>query len=156
MKKRDFVGVVLIFLFLLLVSCTKETEVFSSVPFEIIASGQYSGLTEKTYQLTNSQEELNSVWQKIYSIQIPPPPVPIIDFSQNSVILVARGEQKTSGYSIEIIKIEATSKEARVYLRLTSPLQEGILLPVLTQPFILVQTPKINKAVQFVEIDADK
>ncbi len=135
-------------IFAFLISCTGSAQ---TIPFQNLVSGQYSGLTEKTYQLINSQEELNSVWQEIYSIQIPPPPVPAVNFSKNSILLVALGEQKTSGYSIEIVKIEATSKEARVYLNLIFPSQASILLPALTQPFMLVKTPKINKAVQFVE-----
>ncbi len=153
MKKN----VPIVFLFLLTIllltsSCTQETnESPQIVSFETLASGQYSGLTEKTNQLITSQEELNSVWQKIYSIQIPVPPAPKIDFSQNSLILTSVGEQKTSGYDIKIVKIQTAAKLVEVSLEQANPSPNSIILPVLTQPFILVKTPKINKPVQFIE-----
>lgn len=138
------------FLFALF-ACTLQNESPQILPFETFASGQYSGLTEKTNQLINSQEELNSIWQKIYSIQIPVPTAPKIDFSQNSIILAARGDQKTSGHDIKIVKIQAAAKSVEVSLEQANPPSNSIILPVLTQPFILVKTPKINKPVQFIE-----
>lgn len=153
MKKN----VPIVFLFLLTIllltnSCTQEANESPQIlSFETLASGQYSGLTEKTNQLINSQEELNSIWQKIYSIQIPAPSAPKIDFSQNSLILAARGEQKTSGYDIKIVDIRASTKSVEVSLEYSSPILNSILLPVLTQPFVLVKTPKINKSVRFIE-----
>lgn len=153
MKKGSFAkNICLLGILLFSISCTSETiESPQILSFETLASGQYSGLTEKTNQLLNSQEELNSVWQKIYSIQIPVPSAPKIDFSQNSIILSARGEQKTSGYDIKIVKIQTSAKAVEVSLEHTAPVPNSILLPVLTQPFVLVKTPKINKPVQFIE-----
>ncbi|MBS3118057.1 protease complex subunit PrcB family protein [Candidatus Woesearchaeota archaeon] len=147
MKKIIWLFPVLFILF----ACTLQDNSFQIIPFETLASGQYSGLTEKTNQLINSQKELDSVWQKIYSIQIPVPPLPEIDFSQNSLILAARGEQKTSGYDIKIIEIKTTTQSTEISLEQINPAQGNILLPALTQPFILVKTTKINKPVQFVE-----
>ncbi len=149
MKKIIWLFPVLFILF----ACTLQDESSQVLQFETIASGQYSGLIEKTNQLINSQEELNSVWQEIYSIQIPAPSVPEIDFFQNSLILTARGEQKTSGYDIKIVEIRISAKSVEVSFEHSNPIPDSIILPVLTQPFILVKTPKINKPVQFVEVN---
>ena len=149
MKKIIWLFPVLFILF----ACTLQEESPQILPFEILASGQYSGLVEQTNQLINSQKELDSVWQKIYSIQIPVPPLPEIDFFQNSLILAARGEQKTSGYDIEIVEIRISTKSVEVSLEHSNPIPNSLILPALTQPFVLVKTPKINKPAQFIEVN---
>ena len=146
MKKIILLFSAIIFLF----ACTTENS-SQTLPFETLASGQYSGLVEQTNQLINSQEELDFIWQKIYSIQIPTPPAPKIDFLRNSLILAARGEQKTSWYDIKIAEIKATAQSVEISTEQVNPAQGNILLPVLTQPFTIVKTTKINKPVQFVE-----
>ena len=148
MKKIILLFSAIVFLF----ACTTENS-SQILPFETLASGQYSGLVEQTNQLINSQKELDSVWQKIYSIQIPVPPLPEIDFFQNSLILAARGEQKTSGYDIEIVEIRISTKSVEVSLEHSNPIPNSLILPALTQPFVLVKTPKINKPAQFIEVN---
>ena len=74
---------------------------------------------------------------------------PAVDFAKEDVILVAWGEKPSTGYTIEVVRVERDKAETRVRVRRTKP--EGPVGTVLTQPSCIVRIPKITGTLRFVD-----
>ena len=66
----------------------------------------YQGITNRRRLLINDQQTWTSVWQEMTADRVPPPAVPPIDFTTESVIIVTMGLRPTGGYGIRIEGIE--------------------------------------------------
>ena len=117
-----------------------------SVEFETIAKYVNCGhLEKKSYVITN-REDWEGLWEKVVAYSYPRPQAPDIDFSKHSIIAVFQGNQSSSGYSISVTKLVKSSKKLKVHVREVSPADECRVLLVLTQPFEIIQTDRIEDA----------
>lgn len=122
--------------------------------FEAIEKGVYSGYDESRYEgktkyVINNNEDWQSLWNEVYSIQQPTSPLPTVDFSKDIVIAVFQGVQGSGGYSIEIIKIVETENSIKVFVRETSPGLSCEVTSALTQPYHIIKISKTDKEVIF-------
>jgi hypothetical protein len=64
------------------------------------------------------------------------------DFNRELVIVVIRGTMASSGYSIQIQRIEGTSKAVRLIVKLTDPAPRQFIQPALTEPYHVIRVPR--------------
>lgn len=114
--------------------------------FETIAKSFASGHPDKTSYVITTREEWGRLWDTTLSNTYPRPPAPEIDFIQHSIIAVFQGNQPSSGYDISITKIVKSGKKLKVYVKEVSPDLPCKVLLVITQPFQIIQTEKIDDA----------
>jgi hypothetical protein len=69
-----------------------------------------------------------------------------MDFTQHSIIAVFQGNQPSSGYDISITKIVRSGRKLKVHVKEVSPDLPCKVLLVITQPFQIIQTEKIDDA----------
>gem|GEM_PF-6723989 len=72
--------------------------------------------------------------------------------NNQTFLLIALGERRTSGYKIEIKQITKTNSTLRVIYQEIKPKKDLIVSPVITYPSIVVQIPYRVAKVQFVKI----
>ena len=129
---------------LILLSTATAQTLSQSVEFETIAKYVNCGHLEKKSYVIANREDWQNLWEKVVAYSYPRPQAPEIDFSKHSVIAVFQGNQSSSGYSISITKLVRSSKKLKVHVREVSPSDECRVLLVLTQPFEIIQTDKIE------------
>ena len=81
----------------------------SEIPIITITKGSVSGVAESKNLVIRSNEELEEIWSKIYSVRLAIPPIPEIDFTRVNVLAVFNGEKPNSCYDISIKDIQVIS-----------------------------------------------
>jgi hypothetical protein len=98
----------------------------------------YSGIKTKESIIIEDQQKWKDLWEK----HNPKVPVPEINFKENMVIAVFMGEQKTSGYGIQISQIEDSGSKIYIDLEETVPASEENITGKPTQPYHIVVVSK--------------
>jgi hypothetical protein len=93
--------------------------------------------------LTNSDGFLK-VWQALKPGEDPPS----VDFTRQAVLFIETGEEPTSGYVAEILKVESKPGQLLVYYSVKMPTQ-AITSQVESHPWVLKIIPKPNVPVFF-------
>jgi len=120
------------------------------IPFQTIAKGTRSGVSEAGQVIVRTQAEWNALWQKHSSMESSPSQAPAIDFNKEIVIGIFRGQKPTGGYDVEITSVERSNGTLIVSFREKSPQPGAVLTQAFTQPFHMVRI-EINEtlAVRF-------
>ena len=113
------------------------------VPFTVLSKGTTNGFADPVEKVIPSKKEWTAAW--------PRHPVPEIDFGKDVVLVVAFGTKPSSGYSIEITRVEKSAGEIRVVVRRTVPPKGSAQLTVITYPFVVARMAKPDCKVVFVE-----
>lgn len=114
-----------------------------TLSFSSLERGAHSGVTNRTAVLIADPETWNTHWAKHASVVVPVPGAPPVDFSQNSIVAVYMGEQRTGGYSLEITSVQLTDGKLLVTVRQGRPAPGAITTQALTQPYHMVAIPKV-------------
>lgn len=140
-------------LLLELSGCTGRGE---SVPLRRLDnfSPYYSGFAQPQRLVVTDLANWTSIWQQIVSFQSPSPALPPVDFTRETVIVVAMGRRDTCGYAITINDVTRVFDTGlSVLVTETSPGYGCIACAtaVLTSPVDLVIIPRSEGQVTFVE-----
>jgi hypothetical protein len=93
-----------------------------------------------------------AVWNQIYLLESPVPPLPVVDFSRDMIVVVALGSRSTGGYSILIGGAsEAANNGVAVIVDSSSPGSHCAVTEAFTQPVDIARVPLHDGAVSFVE-----
>lgn len=120
-----------------------------TLPVKTVAKGFNSLEKQKTELIIKSHEELKNLWNIIYATQLDKPPLPNIDFDTNIIIGIFLGEKPTAGFSIEVQKIMEENGKIIVYIEETSPPQDSFQAQIITEPYHVIQIPKMDKPVVY-------
>jgi hypothetical protein len=119
------------------------------VNFRTIARGANSGYQRASQMVIDNPEEWADIWQQHASCNIPPPPVPDVDFTDDQVVAVFMGEKRTGGYSVEILTVETKSSEQEDLTSLVitvayhQPKSGEIVQEVITHPYQIITIPQL-------------
>ena len=114
------------------------------IDFETLVKYINCGHIEKNNYVITNKEDWEELWDKVVSRSFPRPAAPDVDFSKLSVIAVFQGNQSSSGYSISVTRLVKSSKKLKVHVREVSPSDACVVLLVITQPFEIILTDKID------------
>jgi hypothetical protein len=79
----------------------------------------------------------------------PGDPRPVPDFKKDMALLVARGQRPSSGYGVEIVRVEKAEGKLVAVVRLKSPAPGGGQLAVLTHPYVVYVIPRSDLPLEF-------
>lgn len=124
-------------------TCVEASAVCGALdlPIVTIDQGSFSGLPQNGGVIRN-QVQWQQVWNLHHAIQVPPPPVPAVDFSQEMVVYVVR-HFAGDGYEVNIFGVQADPALVLVSYHLEACPGP---LPILTQPFHFVRVPRFDGA----------
>ncbi len=117
--------------------------------FRTIGKGAFSAIQEPLQVIVTNQTQWAELWQKHSAQKLPPPPLPEIDFSKETVIFVGLGRKNTGGYAIQVTAIKCGEGKTEVVVATREPKPGGLNLQSLTAPFHIVAAPRIEGAVAF-------
>ena len=101
----------------------------SFVPFWRLGPVINSGLHEPVQRVVGDQSEFNRLWNLMWANYASPPKPPLIDFTKESVIVLALGQRSTGGYDIHAGGITYAHGSLEVIVVTSSP---GTGCPVTT------------------------
>ena len=132
-------------LFLFLPPGARSQEPMRKAEFETVAKDFACGHAARTNYVATTREEWEQVWNALNAGSYPIPPAPEVDFSARSIIAVFQGNQPSSGYDIAITKLVKSGGRLKVHVREVVPDLPCKVLLVITQPFHIIQTEKIDR-----------
>jgi hypothetical protein len=116
----------------------------TSVTYDIIARGTAPGqhFASPAFEVIADETRFHQVFQALHADQLPPPEPPAIDFAHGFVLLVAMGQRSTTGYGVEVARLERYGDVLRVNVRFEAPAPHARHAALVTQPFVLLQVPQ--------------
>jgi len=113
------------------------------------STGNYK-FEEKENLVINDQESFEVFWKELHANQNPLPEIPDIDFSEFTIIAALMGIKSTGGFAIEISQISRAENVAGVKITEVEPGSNRVVTQVITAPYHVVKTPKIDANIEFV------
>jgi hypothetical protein len=92
--------------------------------------------------------ELRRVWTELFGDR-PARPLPAIDFSRHMLVIVAIGEQPTSGFQVRIGRAERTPRGIVVHVTVLRPGPDCVVNQVITRPVGIARLPQTDRPVRF-------
>jgi len=119
---------------------------------------KFETLDKKLYcqQITPDQfcarnnSEWENMWNRICPAYLADSPLPKIDFDKEMVLGVFLGTKPSSGYNIEILHLLEKDNCLEVYVKETKPTFGFFYASVLTQPYHIIKTDKVDKDIKLV------
>ena len=136
---------------LAVVGCDSPTAPEVNLPVTRVVQGYFSGGTASQRLVIRSQTELTAAWDAIFSIFSQPPEIPIIDFSQEMLIIARAGAKPSGGYCITVDSAVGSRQRMTATVRSGGPSAGNAILPVVTHPFDVVRVPRRDE-VTFTEV----
>jgi hypothetical protein len=128
-----------------------------SVPMVRLRSEPYSfsynsGLNSPARLVLRDAITWQEVWNQVYSRQSPTPPLPVVDFTREMIVVVALGSHGSGGYGILLAGAsEAGNSGTAITVSSTSPGPKCFVTQAFTQPVDIARVPLREGAVTFVE-----
>lgn len=121
-----------------------------------LARGGFTGLPNAREETVKDAKRWEKIWAEHRGKSTTP--CPEVDFGKEMVIVTTLGLQRTGGYSIQVVKVEAIAGKLKIRVKRTMPRPGSRAIQVLTAPFDFVAITRSDLPVEFVAEDkpADK
>lgn len=103
------------------------------------SGGQATPAETPSFELITSQAELVSAWNRAYGTRLNLPPLPQVNFPQETVLAVFLETKPTGGYGLDIQDVTLDGNDIYVGLRELAPAAGAITTQALTTPWIMVR-----------------
>jgi hypothetical protein len=113
-----------------------------------IAKGVDSRIDRSRRVVIRDAASWQALWREHAGLDTSPPDV---DFANEMVVGAFAGERLTAGYAITIQSVQPCGKRVQVTVREAAPGTSEVTAQVLTRPFHLVRTPRLEGEVFFIE-----
>ncbi|HWQ93220.1 MAG TPA: protease complex subunit PrcB family protein [Clostridia bacterium] len=120
------------------------------VRFRTIAKGGFSGIAVAQESIIKDQDAWAMLWKRHKLDRTREGGIPEIDFTREMVAVVTMGRQRTGGYAVEIVRVEAMADRLRIHVRRRTPPPGDMTIQALTAPFHFAALPKSEANVEFV------
>ncbi|TMP96884.1 MAG: protease complex subunit PrcB family protein [Verrucomicrobia bacterium] len=126
------------------------------LPVRSLAKGVFSGIRDARKEVLRKAGDWEKLWSQHSVSAGATEKIPAVDFDKEMVIAATLGTQRTGGYSIEVVGVEARGKTLRISIKKSAPPPGAITIQALTAPFHFVAVPKSDLKPQFVDAAAEK
>ncbi|MCR9265820.1 MAG: hypothetical protein NXH86_16830 [Flavobacteriaceae bacterium] len=116
----------------------------------LVAHDGYSGISEYETMVIQDTKSLNKFYAQINKTRKPGLPVPSIDFSTETVLVVCLGELQGEKEPM-LSRIQQTEDELLVAIELSNPAKEEGFQAV-SHPFYLYKMPRTPKEIHFQKV----
>ena len=147
--KSGLIGLLVIAVGILISACSNR-----QIPVQSIYSSSHCPINRAMLKTVNSQLELSQLFDFAPANFGPKPSDNIeVDFDQQILIVFALGQKPTAGYSLQLIRKQATVKGQKLYLpiRIMEPDQNLIQAQVVTSPCQVYSLPRADYSEIFLE-----
>jgi len=127
----------------------QSAAVAGKFPSRVLAAGTQSAVRTPVMLTVTSEAVFEEVWYAIHANQLSPPPVPVVDFARETVIVLILGERPSAGYGVRISAIARASRGIEVTVDVVSPGSDRMAAAVLTSPFQLTAVEVTDTPVSF-------
>ena len=117
------------------------SEVWVPDSASVLVRSAYSGITDARSSVISDSAAWQAAWSDLSGGGMPVRSVPAVDFSAQSVLLVAMGSRPSGAYSISIDSLARWATRDTVFVTGTSPGSRCIVTAALTAPVEAVVTP---------------
>ncbi len=144
--------------FLCLLSCKAQKEGHPLAGEKIadmvlVDHDDFSNVEVFENQVIRDAKSLRKFYAEINKTRKPGLPVPVIDFSKETVVLVCLGEQQGKKIA-RLSKLQETDNEVSIAVEVIDEEQQGeITTQPLYFPFYLYKMPLVDKTITFQKID---
>lgn len=114
-----------------------------------IARGNYCGIDSTMNIVIDSQNEFKKLWGKVYSNSQPIPPLPDVNFAEETVLAVFMGKRSTGGFTIEIDHIKENDDCLKAIVKTTTPEPGEMVTMAISQPFHIAKVRVSGKKIVF-------
>ncbi len=116
----------------------------SPVEYTVLEQGEDINLREADPEILVFTENgtFEPFYRLIHLTRIPQPEPPVVDFRKYSVAFLSYGEQKSTGFSIEIINVYERSSAVTVKTILNTPPENSFQAQKITHPYMMILIPK--------------
>jgi hypothetical protein len=120
----------------------REKNFGSQKDFIVVENGSQCAIKTEKQLLINSKEEFEKIWNENFSLFIPVPALPEIDFSKKMVIAAWLGEVNKGGYNIDIQSINIEKEIMTITIKHIQPGRTCMSTMAIEQPFLFASTDK--------------
>lgn len=140
-----------IILSIIFISCTatKTQESSSVVSFRTLDKNNNSGLQEPKQEIYTSKADFEKAWNLAWSNFEEPVTLPTIDFTKETVALVALGMKNNGGYQLKIDQITQDQNNLTIDYTETTPNSKCSYTMAIVFPYEFIVFAKTNKKVVF-------
>src|SRR5213593_2093176 len=103
-------------------------------PTSVLAHEYYSGFGNEALSVITDSATWADAWTQLYAARQPQPPLPVVDFRTERVLVAALGQRSTGGYDIQIDSVVQFKFGIVAYVRMIAPGQTCGTTTALTQP----------------------
>lgn len=108
--------------------------------WDTLASGaQATNADTPSFELITSQADLVSAWNRAYGSRLTLPPLPEVNFPQETVLAVFLDTKPTGGYGLDVQDVTLDGNDVYVDLLETKPAAGAITTQALTTPWLLLR-----------------
>lgn len=117
--------------------------------------GTNSGIEKFQTVLITNNAKFSALWKKLYSVAMPAPPVPKVDFSRSMVLGIFLGNKPTGGHQVKITGVRLFEEKLIVSAHVTQPSPKKSHSFNVTRPFslVIVEKPEFLKAGQILPVE---
>ncbi len=113
--------------------------------FEIAASGRQGVAPDQDrFALVNDAAALSAFWSEVQANALTPPALPDARFGSETLVAVQLATRPSSGYGIDVQRVERRDGEVFIDLVLTEPAEGAITSTVITNPWVLIRVLGID------------
>ena len=149
--KNPFGGFILILILALAPGCGA-----THLPHQVIEQGSAASQSiEPSFAVITDSERWGEFYRVVHANRIPPPPAPEVDWEKNMALFVAAGWKPSSGYRVELEKVEHQGNSLQVRVHFIEPPEGAITAAVMTQPYVLALVERKPGLEKVTFIDAE-
>ncbi len=110
---------------------------------KLYSDSQCIGLERPTVIWIADAEAWRSWHGRVTSARVPAPPLPVVDFSREEVLVLAMGSRSTAGYGLSLAEKSAVVRDGVLTVRVdwSEPPPGALLAQVMTSPCLLMKVP---------------
>src|SRR5687768_9404107 len=112
-----------------------------------VAQYLYTGIRDRRRIAITTTAAWTALWQEVTAPYQPPPPVPVIDFDAEDVLVASMGSRGSGGYTIAIESVHEADGKVYVTVREVSPGSSCVTTAAITSPVAAVRFPKREASV---------
>jgi hypothetical protein len=116
-------------------------------------AGTQSAIRVPVQTTVTNQRALDEVWASIHGNVIGATQPPVVNFDQETVIVLILGERPSAGYSVRAVSARQRGSTVEVDVRVTEPKPGMLTAAVLTSPYHVAAVEAHGKTFRFVGDD---
>jgi hypothetical protein len=145
-KKFFLLAAILLLLFTTLFLIGSKTRSSRQVEFTVVEEGTQIKYKPEgpNLEIFLDKKKFESFHNNIHRIRIPQPEPPSVDFNNGLVIFISYGDQKSSGYSIDVRSVTERRDTIVIKSLLITPPEDSFQALAMTHPYVFLHTEKDN------------